>query len=590
MADIKNIAPVAPTRAIDVLINKGIITPEQMNIAIAQQRRMLSAGDRTTIDDIIVINGFATRNQLAAAIVEVESSSTGIDSKDNEESISSLLRMALPYALCRRLGIRPLKRAGKKLVVAATRPLSSLEKSELINAAKGANIDVEEIFIAPRDKKETLAAIRTESQVDSETLARKIDRLNNTPDEGALVQEVIHDLMIDATQSRASDIHLDNIEDSLNCWVSFRIDGDLRYTYLLSPDAAKRIATRLKNDAGMDFSDSRRPQDGRFPFSFEGRKIDVRVAAIPIDGGETLTMRLLDPAGLLSMQELFQDSPAVLKRLRGITHIKNKTGGMLIVSGPTGSGKTTTLYAIIRQIDRHRLNVMTVEDPIEYRIPLVRQTQINAGIGADFAHLLRAQLRHDPDILVIGEMRDAITAETALRSTESGHFVLTTLHSADALQTIERLMGLFPADYKSSGVYILSHYLSGVLNQRLAKRVCQSCAKEATVDAAESALGSDLSIFNMSPSEKVKLVNPDGCGACNYTGYLGRILLPEILFLATEPELRHKIAISLMEGLINDIRNYEGVTLEPRLQYAAQFLKQGIIDPDTALSSIDARI
>lgn len=591
MADSETPSTIRPTRAADILLKQGLINAEQLTIAIKQQRRLVASGQRVSVDDIIVRNGFVTRNQIASAIYEVEQSiDANLEDHNADSEISELLRIALPYTLCRRLGIRPLRRAGNKLVVAATRPLSDAEKEELLNTARNTGIDVSEVFIAPRDKKETLAVLRQDAQVDTESLSRKIDTLNNSPDEGAIVQEVIDDMLVDALQSRASDIHIDNIDDSQNCWICYRIDGDLRYTYLLSPDAARRISTRLKNDAGMDFSDSRRPQDGRFPFTFENRQIDVRVASIPVDGGETLTMRLLDPSSLLSLNELFQDSPDVLDRLKNITAIKNKSGGLLIVSGPTGSGKTTTLYAIIRQIDRHRLNVMTVEDPIEYRVPLVRQTQIQANIGADFAQLLRSQLRHDPDILVIGEMRDAITAETALRSTESGHFVLTTLHSADAVQTIERMMGLFPQEYRASGVYVLAHYLSGVLNQRLAKRVCQSCSKELTVDQAEEAMSTDLSVFRFAPSQNIRLVNLEGCSVCNYTGYLGRILIPEVLFLPSDPETRHKIAIALMEGLISDITNFDGVTLKPRTDYAGIFLKSGIIDAETALSMVDVRI
>jgi type II secretory ATPase GspE/PulE/Tfp pilus assembly ATPase PilB-like protein len=516
------------------------------------------------------------------------SSDNNEDPAAASQNSATFLRLALPYNLCRRLGVRPLRRVGKKLFVAATRSLTEAEKDELIIAARTARLDIDDVVIDPRDKKETLAVLRTETHVDEEALARKIDRLNSQPDEGVLLQQIIGDIMVDAAQSRASDIHVDNVEDNIGCWISYRIDGDLRYRYLMSPEASKRLSTRLKNDAGMDFSDTRRPQDGRFPFQYQGRQIDVRCAAMPIDGGETITMRLLDPESLLSLEDLFRDSPLLLRRMRALASIKNKTGGLVIISGPTGSGKTTTLYAIIRELDRHRLNVMTVEDPVEYRIPLVRQAQVVPEIGTTFSALLRAQLRHDPDILVVGELRDSITAETALRSAESGHFVLTTIHAADALQTIERLSGMFPPDYRHSGTYVLGHYLWAAVNQRLVKRVCAACKVPSTVKEAEQHIKKSMLSFSLDSEETVFLANPSGCHTCGYTGYRGRALLPETLFIPFDPELRHRIADYMLEGNTNDIKRLQGVIFQSRAESAAALLRRGVIDPEIALAGTES--
>ena len=430
--------------------------------------------------------------------------------------------------------------------------------------------------------------MRTDTHVDQEALARKIDRLNNNPDEGVLIQQIFHDLMIDAVQSRASDIHIDMLEDPVGSWISYRIDGDLKYLYLLSPDAGRRLGTRIKNDSGMDFSDTRRPQDGRFPFMYQGRQIDVRVASMPIDGGETLTLRLLDPEALLSLSDLFKDSPMLYKRMKALASIKNKTGGVVILSGPTGSGKTTTLYAIIRELDRHRLNVMTVEDPVEYRLPLVRQAQVHAEVGASFGQILRSQLRHDPDILVVGELRDGETAETALRSAESGHFVLTTVHATDALQTIERLAGMFPPEYRTSGMFVLAHYLWAALNQRLIKRLCNSCKVTTTVAQAEEVIGKRLTSFNLSPDEEVAMPNPNGCSTCNYTGYKGRVMLPETLFIPFDTDLRHRIADYLMEDNLSDVKKLDGVVFQSRVEAAASLMRRQIIDPEIALAGAES--
>jgi len=572
----------------DILVEQGVISQAQLGIVIAQHRRLLSLGERSSLDDIIITNGFASREQVAKAISALDSNRDKSGKAKAVQNSAAMLRLALPHNLCRRLGVRPLRTVEKKLYVAATRHLSEQEKDELIIAARAAKVDVDDVLIDPRDKKETLAVLRTDTHVDSEALGRKIDRLNANPDEGVLIQQIIHDMMIDAVQSRASDIHFDVLEDSISSWISLRIDGDLRYMYLLAPDAARRLGTRLKNDAGMDFSDTRRPQDGRFPFMYQGRQIDVRVAAMPIDGGETITMRLLDPEALLTLQDLFQDSPVLYKRMKALASIKNKTGGVVILSGPTGSGKTTTLYAIIRELDRHRLNVMTVEDPVEYRLPLVRQAQVFPEVGSTFGAILRAQLRHDPDILVVGELRDSETAETALRSAESGHFVLTTIHATDAIQTIERLAGMFPPEYRHSGLFVLAHYLWAALNQRLIKRLCSQCHVKTSVKEAEKIIDKDLSLFNMNPDEEISVPNPNGCNTCNYTGYKGRVMLPETLFIPFDADLRHRLADYLMEGNLSDVKKLDGIVFQSRAEAAAALMRRHIIDPEIALAGAES--
>jgi len=571
----------------ELLVERGIITQSQLDIVVTQHRRLLTQGERSSIADILVTNGFADRDVISEAMSELEQKTAGSE-KSVVVTNTTKLRQALPHNMCRRMGIRPLKTVDRKLFVAATRSLTQAEKDELIIAARSAQIDIDDVIIDPRDKKETLAVLRTDNHVDQEALARKIDRLNNNPDEGVLIQQIINDMMIDAVQQRASDIHFDALEDPISSWISYRIDGDLKYIYLLNPDAGRRLGTRLKNDAGMDFSDTRRPQDGRFPFIYQGRQIDVRVASLPIDGGETITMRLLDPENLLTLDILFQDSPVLHKRMKALASIKNKTGGVVIISGATGSGKSTTLYAIIRELDRHRLNVMTVEDPVEYRIPFVRQAQVNKDVGASFADILRSQLRHDPDILVIGELRDGVTAETALHSAESGHFVLSTVHASDALQTIERLGGMFPAHYKQSGMFVLAHYLWAILNQRLLKRLCSQCKIKTTVADAEKQTDKYLTAFGLGQDEEIHLPSPQGCNNCGYTGYKGRVMLPEAMFVPFDADLRHRLADYLLEGSLGDVKKLDGIVFQSRVEAAAALLRRGVIDPEIALAGTDA--
>jgi type II secretory ATPase GspE/PulE/Tfp pilus assembly ATPase PilB-like protein len=581
-----NVSEAIISEAVEHLMKKGLINQDQISMAQRQLQRLQIIGVRSTVEDLLIVNGFVTRNDVNQALAS-KRGVVRIDDQGQDQDSETLRRFIKP-ALCRRLGFIPVKLENGILYVASLRPLQQQEVEEIIYVAKLEKLRVNSIAIEPLDKREVLDRINSDALVDFDSMNRKIERLNANPDDGQNLKQVINDLFIDAVQARSSDIHIDAVEDPASCWISFRIDGDLRYRYILSVEAVRRIVTRLKDMAGMDFSDVRRPQDGRSFFHYESRKIDVRVASLPIDGGETLTMRLLDPNSLKTLDDLFQDSPMLLKRMKSLVGIRNKIGGVVLLSGPTGSGKSTTLYAIIRQLDRYRLNVMTAEDPVEYRVPFVRQAQVNAEAGASFASILRSQLRHDPDILVIGELRDGITAETALRSAESGHFVLTTVHAADALQSIERVMGMFAPEYRHSGIYVLANYLWAIVNQRLVKRVCKSCGLPMTMQEAESKFDRDFSIFHIEPYETIMVANPEGCPDCRYTGNLGRALLAETLFFPVDPDARLSISAALLDGRLSDVARHEKVVFQKRSDTAAALLRRGVVDPEVALAATEA--
>src|SRR5690606_15033920 len=233
-----------------------------------------------------------------------------------------------------------------------------------------------------------------------------------------------------------------------------------------------RLTTLLKRDAGLNFGDRSTPKDGRFGFTWQGRSIDVRVAAGPqAQDGEKITMRLLDRAALRSFDELFGRYPEVQEHLSRLLSPEIKGGGgLLLMSGPTGSGKSTTLYACVLEIDRRRRHVLSIEDPIEYEMRYATQWQVAGGApGREFADLIRAAMRHDPDYIIIGEMRDMATVETALKAAESGHTVISTIHADTAVQTLERLRAFMPSERERSSTYTLAQQIRGVLNQRLIK-------------------------------------------------------------------------------------------------------------------------
>jgi type II secretory ATPase GspE/PulE/Tfp pilus assembly ATPase PilB-like protein len=572
---------------VEHMLKRGLINHDQVNIVQRQLQRLNLVAMRSTVEDLLITNGFITRNDLNQALA----AQRGLEKVDDAHAAAhdiDVLRRVLKPALCRRLGFVPIRVEDGVLYIASLRPLLEHETYEIIRTAKAEKLRVNSLAVDPIDKREVLERLNSDSLVDFDSMNRKIERLNANPDDGQNLKQVIQDLFVDAVQSRSSDIHLDALEDPASCWISFRIDGDLRYRYILSVEAARRVMTRLKDMAGMDFSDTRRPQDGRSFFNYESRKIDLRVASLPIDGGETLTLRLLDPHSLKTLEDLFQDSPMLLKRMKSLVSIRNKIGGVVLLSGPTGSGKSTTLYAIIRQLDRYRLNVMTAEDPVEYRVPFVRQAQVNNEAGASFANILRSQLRHDPDILVIGELRDGVTAETALRSAESGHFVLSTVHAADALQSIERVMGMFAPEYRHSGIYVVANYLWAIVNQRLVKRVCKSCALPMTMQEVESRFSRDFSIFQVDPYETLMVASSEGCPDCRFTGHFGRVLLAETLFFPVDPDARIDITTSLLEGRLMDVARHEKVVFQRRSDTAASLLRRGIIDPEMALAVTEA--
>jgi len=343
-------------------------------------------------------------------------------------------------------------------------------------------------------------------------LPRVADLLDSEDD--APIVRLINALLGEAVREGASDIHIEPFET--RSVVRFRIDGVLR-DVLEPPQAAHGvIVSRIKIMARLDIAEKRMPQDGRITLRLAGRPVDVRVSCLPTAHGERVVMRLLDKqAGRLTLTNLGM-SPGILKTLDGLIH---QPHGIILVTGPTGSGKSTTLYAALSQLDTKLHNIMTVEDPIEYDLDGIGQTQVNPRIELDFARALRAILRQDPDVIMIGEIRDLETAQIAVQASLTGHLVLATLHTNDAVGSVARLvdMGVEP--------FLVASSLLGVLAQRLVRRLCPHCRRTHVPDAAECRLiGIDPGQAQAHP-----IYMPVGCDACNQTGYQGRTGVFELL-------------------------------------------------------------
>jgi len=331
----------------------------------------------------------------------------------------------------------------------------------------------------------------------------------------APVVKLLQTLFEDAVRASASDIHIEPDEQVLR--VRMRIDGVLQEQVMKERRIAAALVSRLKLMSGLDISEKRLPQDGRFNVRVVGRSVDVRLSTMPVQYGESVVMRLLDQsAGFLNMERLGMPDE-ILQRFRYLIH---RPYGMVLVTGPTGSGKSTTLYAALNELNSAEKKVITVEDPVEYKLPRINQVQVNFKINLTFASVLRSALRQDPDIIMVGEMRDHETMQIGLRAAMTGHLVLSTLHTNDAISAASRLI-----DMGGEG-FLVAAALRAVLAQRLVRKVCESCKQPYTADATQrTALESILG----APATGHSFWEGAGCTQCNNTGYHGRIGVYELL-------------------------------------------------------------
>jgi MSHA biogenesis protein MshE len=392
-----------------------------------------------------------------------------------------------------------------------------------------------------------------ENDVDIEHLSAE----ESSPD--APVIKLLQTMFNDAVQARASDIHIEPGEHKLR--IRLRVDGVLQEQLIDGRRVASALVTRLKLMAGLDIAEKRLPQDGRFSVRVREAAVDVRLATMPTSYGESVVMRLLSQStALLSLDKLGMAETTEVHFRRLI----ERTSGMVLVTGPTGSGKTTTLYAALNHINRPGVKVITAEDPVEYRLDRITQVQVLPKIGLDFARVLRTALRQDPDILLIGEMRDRETVEIGLRGAMTGHLVFSTLHTINAIASVNRLL-----DMGAPG-YMIAAALHGVVAQRLVRRVCTDCAAPAEPTANQIAWLAACRP-GLEPASQRFLAGA-GCTYCNLTGYRGRVAVYELL------EIDRTLADAVRRG------DLEGFARAARVHDSYVPLAQGAID--FALSGI----
>jgi len=397
-------------------------------------------------------------------------------------------------------------------------------------------------------------------------LASLVDGIPETADlldgeDDAPVIRLINGLIYEAVNRKASDIHIEPHEDNLS--VRYRIDGVLQEVLTPTRRLAAPLTSRIKVMARLDIAEKRIPQDGRISLSIGGRSIDVRVSTLPSRYGERVTMRLLDTRNaLLGLDELGMDE-GTLARFREILAQPN---GITLVTGPTGSGKTTTLYSALSVLNNGERNVMTLEDPIEYGLEGISQTQMHHKVGLTFAATLRAILRHDPDVVMVGEIRDLETAKVAFEFASTGRPVLSTVHTNSAAGAIQRLrdMGIEP--------YVLAATLKAVIAQRLVRKLCEHCRKP------HQSAPEELAMFGLTPEDAPQLWRPVGCMACNNTGYNGRLGVYELI--SVNSGLRDLIRA---DGSEDEIQNMAFAQHDTLFQNAARYVKTGLTSVEEVL-------
>jgi type II secretory ATPase GspE/PulE/Tfp pilus assembly ATPase PilB-like protein len=501
-----------PARLGDLLIERGIITQDQLRIALQEQKAM-----GKPLGEALLALGFVSEDILSGALA----------TKLGEEAINLKGIVADPSALAlvskavaKRHNLFPvsLDKVRNELLIASADP-NNIVAADQINALLGGRIRTEwrlagsaeiqsaiEHFYGHELSIDGILHELDTGNIDATSLAQNVDGYSHP------VVRLMDALLVDATLRGASDIHFEPEPHFLR--IRYRIDGVMRQVRVLNLRYWSAMVVRLKVMAGMNIAETRAPQDGRISLTISGRQVDFRSATQPVIHGENFVLRVLDRThGLVPIDKLGL-TPSQLTLLQLMLA---RPEGILLVTGPTGSGKTTTLYSILGHLNQVGVNIMTLEDPVEYPLPMIRQTSVSEVVKMDFAEGIRSMMRQDPDVILVGEVRDHDTAEMAFRAAMTGHQVFSTLHTNSAIQSIPRLLDL---NIKTN---VLAGNVIGIVAQRLVRTLCPKCKKPDAPAEVESRL------LGIAPGESMTVYRPVGCPACEFNGYKGRMAIFELL-------------------------------------------------------------
>jgi MSHA biogenesis protein MshE len=499
----------------EILVQQKLLSEEQLKNALATQKK---TGRR--LGRVVIELGFVTEEQISQALAR----QLGVPFVNLKHyNLKREVTLKLPETQARRYRALALDEAGDHYRVAMADP-TDLAAYDGLTAALKRNIELvvvtetELLQVIDRTYRRTeqISGLAHDLEVElGDSAVVDFNALVLTPGlEEAPVVKLLQTVFEDAIQARASDIHIEPQEKRLH--IRFRIDGVLHLQTQSDPKIATAVVLRLKLMSGLDISEKRLPQDGRFNVKVRNSFIDVRISTLPTQYGKSVVMRLLNQAGgVLGLDKIGMPA-AMLTRLREVIRRPN---GTVLVTGPTGSGKTTTLYAALGELNTTERKIITVEDPVEYRLAGINQVQVNEKIELTFERVLRSALRQDPDVILVGEMRDQATVETGLRAAMTGHMVFSTLHTNDAISTPVRLIDM------GAPRYMVALSLQLVIAQRLLRVICESCSENHTL------LPNHLEWLRqeLGGSDTIHPKRGKGCTHCNGTGYMGRTGIYEML-------------------------------------------------------------
>lgn len=510
-------APLSQLPLGQTLLSRGVVSQDQLNIALTEQRKF-----KQPLGKILVQLGFVTE----ATIRDTLSESLGQVSIDLSNTIIDAAALALvPKDVARRFHVLPvaLDREQNKLLLAVSDP-SNVVAIDQIRALIREDIRIEQVLARESDItigieqnygfELSIDGILNEietGEIDYASIAANFDEYSQP------VVRLVDALLNDAVKQGASDIHFEPESGFLR--IRYRIDGVLRQIRSLHKNYWSAMVVRLKVISNMNIAETRAPQDGRISLNLSGRGIDFRVSSQPTTHGENIVLRILDrQKGIVPLEDLgLRD-----EELKMLQLMMARPEGIILVTGPTGSGKTTTLYSILNTVNTEGVNIMTLEDPVEYPMAMIRQTSVNEVVKLDFASGIRSMMRQDPDVILVGEIRDRETAEMAFRAAMTGHQVYSTLHTNSAIGAIPRLqdLGVLPD--------ILSGNIIGVVAQRLVRKLCSHCKEPFSPDSASR------KILGVPESWNGQIFRSVGCQHCNFQGYKGRVAIMELFKIDQE--------------------------------------------------------
>jgi type IV pilus assembly protein PilB len=498
---------------LDLLLQQGLIVQEQLEKAKEESKRTGLSMERA-LEKL----GYITQED----ILNVRAQALGVPYIDLKNYIvdPEIIKL-VPEEVAKRYKAVPLFKIGNSLTVAMGNPQDIVALDELRRVSKMDSIDVVlsaedgirkilDSCYGVADSVEEIVKSMSRDKLKGKTARSLAESAEEPP-----IIRLINILIMQAVKERASDIHIEPAEDTV--MVRYRVDGVMHEVNILPKELQSPVISRVKILSSMDIAENRKPQDGRILLRLEHKELDIRVSTFPTVHGENVVMRLLDKSAVLMGLKDLRFSPENQEAFEKLIH---RPHGIILVTGPTGSGKTTTLYAALSSISTMERNIITIEDPVEYRLPLIRQTQVNPKADITFANGLRSILRQDPDVIMVGEIRDKETSEVAIQAALTGHLVFSTLHTNDAPSALTRLMdmGVEP--------FLISSSVIGILAQRLVRTVCPACKEKYNAPAS--------ALKQLGIAEKTELYRGKGCKDCRNTGLVGRMGIFELLLMNEE--------------------------------------------------------